>query len=269
MTVGWQLVPWLLAVLSGLALGSFANVLIHRVPRGLSILSPPSSCPGCGHRIRLRENIPLLSWLLLGGRCSACRSSISARYPLVELLVALLALSIAWRLPLDWGWIPWLLVACLLTALSLIDLDTMRLPNPLVIALAAVGLAAVAAASLLAGTGQSMSGVPDWPQALLGALTGGGILLFFALLGRLWLKRDSMGAGDIKLMTALGLLLGWEKMLLCIFLASLLATIYIGLRGGKARGLEFPFGPWLALATWISFLAGDWIIAAYLRLVLI
>ncbi len=260
----WLIFPYLLALVTGLALGSFANVLIYRVPRGLSLTSPPSSCPGCGHRIRPLENIPLLSWLLLKARCSACDTRIPFRYPLVELITGLLAISLAWKLPLDWGWIPWLLAACLLVALSLIDLDCMRLPNPLVLSLAIVGLLA----QLPGLAGFPLAGLPTLSGALQGAVVGAGTLGAFALLGKLWLKRDAMGMGDIKLMGALGLMLGWELILLDIVMAAVLATLYMALAGQK-RGVEFPFGPWLAISGWLCFLFGWKLIDWYLALIMI
>ena len=263
--IGWT--PWWLSLLLGLALGSLNNVLIHRVPKGQSLWHPPSSCPACHRRIRPWENIPVLSWLALRGRCAGCGWRIPARYPLVELGTALVALSVAAVIPLGWAWLAWIPAGSLLVALALIDLDCQRLPDPLTLAVGAcgvLGLALQAADLTQAGPG---SGLPEWREALWGLVAGGGTLWGFAWIGWLLFRRESMGAGDIKLMAALGLLLGWPRVLLAIFLAAL---------GGAAGGLllrrsrfqELPFGPWLALGAWVSFLWGRRLIAAYLAWVL-
>ena len=257
--------PWWLSLLAGLTLGSFANVLIHRVPQGLSLLRPASRCPACARPIRPWENIPLLSWLLLRGSCAGCKWPIPLRYPLVEVLSALLALSIAWRVPLGWAWLIWLPVAILLIALSFIDLDTQRLPNPLVLALGSAGLLGLVLT--YSGYCGPESALPLPSNALLGMLAGGGSLWAFAWIGWFLLKRESLGAGDVKLMSALGLLLGWQHTLLAIFLAALGGALW-GLSLRRGRHAELPFGPWLALGSWIAFLWGQPLIDAYLALVL-
>ncbi|MFA7330109.1 MAG: prepilin peptidase [Candidatus Delongbacteria bacterium] len=254
------LTPWWLALLLGLALGSFNNVLIHRVPQGRSLVRPGSSCPSCGRLIRPWENVPIVSWLGLRGRCAGCGWRIPLRYPLVELATALTALSVAWRVPLGWSWLVWLPALALLVALAVIDLDCRRLPNPLTAALGALGgLGLLLSASGLAGAESRLPAVTD---ALLGVLAGGGLLWGFAWLGWLLFKREGMGAGDVKLMAALGLLLGWQSTLLAIFLASLGGSI-----GGlllRRRGVELAFGPWLALGSWLALLQGPEWIRAYL-----
>lgn len=261
--IAWT--PWWLALLLGLALGSLGNVLIHRVPRGLSPWSPPSSCPDCGRRIRPWENVPVLSWLWLRGRCAGCGWRIPPRYPLVELGTAATALSVAWAVPLGWSWLAWLPAGALLLALAVIDLDTRTLPNPLTLALAACGAAGlVLRAAGLAGPESRLPGVLE---GLLGALAGGGSLWAFAWIGWWLFKREGMGAGDVKLMAAAGLLLGWPRTLLAIFLAAAGGAAG-GLLSGRGRQQELPFGPWLAAGAWVSFLFGDALIRAYLDWVL-
>ena len=254
--------PWWLALLLGLALGSLDNVVIHRLPRGESLVRPSSRCPSCGRAIRPWENVPLLSWLALRGRCAGCGWRIPLRYPLVEGVTALVALSVAWRVPLGWAWLVWIPVGALLVALAAIDLDCRRLPNPLTATLAALGVAGLAlTASGLAGADSRLPGHLD---SLLGALAGGGLLWGFAWLGWLLFKREGMGAGDVKLMAALGLLLGWQNVLLAIFLASLGGSV-AGLALRRRQGAELAFGPWLALGSWLAFLQGPEWIRAYLQ----
>lgn len=261
--IAWT--PWWLALLSGLALGSFNNVLIHRLPRGLSLVRPGSSCPACQRPIRPWENVPLLSWLGLRGRCAGCGWTIPLRYPVVELLTALTALSVAARVPLGWAWLVWIPALSLLVALTVIDLDCRRLPNTLTAALGLVGLLGVGLG--LAGVAGPADRLPDALGSLLGVLAGGGVLWAFAWLGWLLFKREGMGAGDIKLMSAMGLLLGWQGSLLAIFLASLGGSV-AGLVQRRRRGAELAFGPWLALASWLVFLQGPEWIQLYLDWVL-
>lgn len=262
------LTPWILATLFGLALGSFANVLVHRVPLRMSLLSPPSSCPACGRRIRPWENLPLLSWLLLRARCAGCRAPISARYPAIEALVAGLALLVQQQFGLDWSWLVLLPALCLLVALAFIDWDTSLLPDRLTLPLGTIGLLALAAQALLPRLGLRMLvGVPGPLDGLLGALAGGGTLYLIAWIGWWILKREAMGAGDIKLMAAFGLLLGWSGTLLALFLGALAGSLHgVATRTGRLQ--ERPFGPWLALGCAISLFWGDRIIDAYLQWVL-
>ncbi len=253
--------PWWLALLAGLALGSLDNVLIHRLPRGESLWRPASRCPACGRAIKPWENIPLLSWLVLRAQCAGCGWRIPLRYPLVEAAVAVVALSVAWRVPLGWAWLVWIPAGALLVAMAVIDLDCRRLPNPLTAALALLGVAGLALT--LAGLATPDSRLPLPLDALLGALAGGGLLWGFAWLGWLLFKREGMGAGDVKLMAALGLLLGWQSVLLAIFLASLGGSV-AGLALRRRHGAELAFGPWLALGAWLAFLRGPEWIRAYL-----
>ncbi len=255
--------PHILALLLGLALGSFANVLIARVPEGRSILRPPSSCPKCEARIRPWDNIPVLSWLLLGRKCRDCRTLISARYPLVELLVAALfvALSLAW--PLQPAFFHFLAPALLLPVLSLIDLDCFRLPNPLTGALFVCGLATTLVIHFLA---PGSDGVLHPLAALLGAFAGFFSLWLIRQLSRLFLGgRSGLGLGDVKLMAGVGLYLGWDRTLLAILLAcgiGLLAAIPLR---GRSEAKEIPFGPWLAIGSALSLVVGEGMIAWYVQ----
>ena len=219
--------PWvfeLLALVIGLAVGSFANVCIHRIPRGESVVKPPSRCPACGVVIRVFDNVPVLSWLWLGRRCRSCRTAISVRYPLVEAANGVLYLGLA----VVGGPSIWTLVAMPFTTtllvLALIDLDVQLLPNVITLPGIALGIAA----SLLLGRGP----FPAWPvgpaEAVLSA-TGGYLTLL--LVSHAYEKvqgEPGLGQGDWKMAAFLGAFLGWEKMLLVVFLASLGGTAVAG-----------------------------------------
>jgi len=278
--------PWALALL-GLVIGSFLNVVIHRMPimlerqwwadvaaqladrdsfrrvfaaeapaglmqggaalaktldalKPLSLMRPASRCPSCGHRIRWHENIPLLSWLALRGRCSACGTHISARYPLVELATAALFGLLGWRLGAHGPTLLWCAVAAVLLALALIDWDTTVLPDALTLPLLWAGLGC-AALGLMPGL--SLSG------AVSGAVVGYGSLWSVYWLFKLTTGKEGMGYGDFKLLAALGAWMGWEAVLPIVLFASVLGAV-IGLAmkatGSLREGRFVPFGPFLA-----------------------
>ena len=240
--------------LLGLAIGSFLNVVVWRVPRGDSVVSPPSACPACGRPVRPRDNVPVLSWVLLRGRCRDCGEPISRRYPLVEAGTAMLfALAVWWSGP-DWSTPAYLLLASVAVALTLIDLDVHRLPDAIVLP------AYPAAAVLLVLASWSPGGTSDWP-ALVRALLGGAamFLVYFVLL---LIYPRGMGLGDVKLAGLIGLFLGWAgwpALIVGWFAAFLLGGIYsIGLlaTGRAARGSGIPFGPWMLLGAAVGLVAG-------------
>lgn len=269
-----------LATLLGLLVGSFLNVLVYRLPIMLEqqwqreaqevlglpttaqerfdLWLPASRCPHCGHRIRAWENIPLISYLALRGRCSACKTRISLRYPLVEVASALLSLVVAWHfgvsleavlaLPLTW---------CLL-ALSLIDARHQLLPDVLVLPMLWLGLI-VNAFGLYA----PLAG------ALWGAVIGYLSLWTVYWLFKLATGKEGMGYGDFKLMALIGAWGGWQVLPLTLLLSSLVGAL-VGLCLLRLRrhalGTAMPFGPYLAIAGWIAVLWGDEIYASYLQL---
>ncbi len=205
----------LLAVgLLGALIGSFANVVVYRLPKGESVVFPGSRCPHCGHKIRPWENVPVLSWLFLRGRCSGCRQGISARYPLVELLTALGFVALAWRWPLElYGFtlVPLLAVFALLVMLALIDLDHLILPDSLTLPAAAVALLG----AFLYAFG---SGLPTPSEALAGGAVGAGVLALVNRTGSLVLRRFGdtrerlwpVGMDQVNVAALGGALLGWQ-----------------------------------------------------------
>lgn len=248
----------LYAALAGLIVGSYLNVVVHRLPRGVSTVRPRSRCPSCGAGIGARDNLPVVSWLLLRGRCRHCGSIIGWRYPAVELATAALFVLCVERFGPSPEAAVAALLCCLLLALGLIDAEHYLLPDRLTLPGIVVGLA--------------VQPWIDWGgllPAAIGAALGGGLLL--ALWG-LWLlvrKEEGMGLGDVKMLAMVGAFLGWKGVLVTLFFASLvgsavgLALIAVGRGGMKSR---LPFGVFLALAAGIALFWGRPMIDAYLGL---
>lgn len=250
------------AAVVGLAVGSFLNVVVWRVPRHESVVSPPSACPRCGHRIRERDNIPVLSWLFLKGRCRDCGDPISRRYPLVEAGTGVLFALVTWRLGLSW-----LLPACLYLvavsmALALIDLDSHRLPNAIVLPSYVVVVVLLALASWNPGQ------TSDW-GAFARALIGGAVLygVYFTLMV---VYPAGMGFGDVKLAGVLGLYLGWfgwGALIIGGFAAFLLGGAFgvaLLLTHNADRKSGVPFGPWMILGAAAGLVAGRPVLEWYL-----
>lgn len=260
----------------GLIFGSFANVLIWRFPRGESVVSPGSHCPKCGNPIRPYDNVPVVSWLLLGARCRDCGTPIHWRYPVVEALSGVLWVAAGLR----FGPTPRAAVAIvlfyMLLVLAFIDLDTMRLPNKLVGTLAFVGLAAALASQF---TGLAFAPLTPLPvggllatpvgAALLGVLVGGGFVALLTWGYALVRGGSGFGMGDVKLIAVAGLFLG-PYVLIALLLSSAFAIAgsFALVRGGEGpvRSRRFPFGPFLACGIVTAALAGPAIAAWYLSL---
>jgi leader peptidase (prepilin peptidase)/N-methyltransferase len=247
--------------LLGLAIGSFLNVVIHRVPRNVSLVRPASRCPHCGAGIRARHNVPVLGWLLLSGRCADCRAPISARYPLVEAGTAVLFVLVAWR----FGWSAALPAYLYLTAvgiaLALIDLDTHRLPNRIVLPSYLVGGVLLAAASR------------DWATA--GRAVAGLAGLFALYFVIAWVRPNGMGFGDVKLAGLLGLYLGWlgwSSLLVGAFAGFAIGAL-VGLvllvAGRAGRRTEVAFGPFMLAGVLLALFAAAPVAAWYTTHVLI
>jgi leader peptidase (prepilin peptidase)/N-methyltransferase len=248
------------ALVLGTAVGSFLNVVIHRVPLGESIVRPRSRCPSCGQEIRWYDNLPVLSWLLLRGRCRDCRAPISARYPLVEILTGLLAVTLALRLGLTLQMLGAFYFAASLLALTYIDLDHQLLPDRITLPGIAVGIALAA----LAPAGERWVALGS---AVLGVIVGGGILWLVAWLYHLWSGREGMGGGDVKLLAMIGAFLGWQGVLLTLLLASFIGSavgVAIMIRRRADARLAIPFGPFLALGAIVALFWGDRIVHWYI-----
>lgn len=264
----------------GLVIGSFLNVVVYRVPARIP-LSRESRCPGCGAPVRPWQNVPVLSWLALRGRCASCDAPISPRYPLVEVATGLAFAFLAWTMAdavatgatatsgLDSQWavapvaVAYFYLAAISVALTLIDLDTHRLPNAIVLPSYIVLLALFTLACVLGG---------DW-AALLRAAVAAGVLYGFYLILRL-VRPGGMGGGDVKLAGVLGLALGWVgwgALLVGAFAAFLLGGVFgLALLAARRAGRKtaIPFGPWMIAGAWIGILIGeavaDWYVGFFL-----
>ncbi|PPK96000.1 leader peptidase (prepilin peptidase)/N-methyltransferase [Kineococcus xinjiangensis] len=248
------------AALVGLLIGSFLNVVIHRVPRGESVVRPASRCPGCGHAVRSRDNVPVVSWLLLRGRCRDCAAPISVRYPLVEFGTGLLFGAVAWLVGPSWALPAYLYLAAIAVALTMIDLDVQRLPDAIVKPSYVVAAVLLAAASAATG---------DW-GAMLRAGIGCAALL--ALYAPLWLF-GGMGRGDVKLAGVLGLYLGWwswEALVVGGFAAFVLGGavgVALMLLGRARRRTKVPFGPSMLAGALLALFAAAPVASWYLGVV--
>lgn len=263
----------------GCAIGSFLNVVIYRVPANLSLWWPPSRCPKCFHTLGATENIPVLGWLRLGGRCAHCRTPISARYPIIEAITGAIFLTVfylngeTWSIALvsQWVMLAWLL------SLAMIDLDTMTLPNPLTQWGVAMGVGFNGAiawqASIVNGSTEfadhlSASGGAVF-ASVLGAMVGLWGLEALRLLGSIAFGKEAMGAGDSKFMAGIGAWLGWPLVLLTVLVAcaigAVVGSVAIALQWLE-RSQPIPFGPFLAIGAAIALLWGQAMIDAYLGL---
>lgn len=241
------------AVVLGLCLGSFLNVCIHRLPRDLSLISPGSRCPSCGRPIAFYDNIPLLSWLLLRGRCRRCRAPISLRYPAVEGVTGALTALMAWRWEGTGLWVPAAAVAAgALLAIALIDWETFLIPDLLSLGLLGLGLAAAPVNPFFAGTLAAR-----FAAAAVGAAAGFLFTWVTAEIGDRVFKRESLGGGDIKLLAAVGALSGWNGAFACLMIASFVGGAWgmAQIARGRLKRMEpMPFGPFLSLGALIVLL---------------
>ncbi|GAA4354076.1 prepilin peptidase [Angustibacter luteus] len=242
----------------GLAIGSFLNVVIWRVPRGESVVSPPSHCPRCDHPIRQRDNIPVLSWLLLRGRCRDCSNPISPRYPLVELATAVLFAVVALRFGADWQLPAYLYLAAITVALTMIDIDVRRLPDAIVLPSYAVALVLLLLPAVLDNR---------WDDLLRAVLGGAALFAGYFLL--IFIKPGAMGFGDVKLAGVLGIYLGWLSwgvLLLGAFAGFLLGGVYgivLMLAGRAGRKSKIPYGPFMLAGAMVAVLVGERLVEAY------
>jgi len=249
--------PMLAAVvgaLFGAVIGSFLNVCIVRLPAEQSVVSPPSRCPRCGKPVEWRDNIPVLSWLLLRGKCRGCREPISILYPIIELATALLWAGMAWHYGLSLDALRGALFGTLLLGIALTDAREYIIPNEFTYGGLAIGLILSAA-----------SGLDSVVAALIGAVVGFAILWLVGVAGRWAFKEEAMGGGDIKMMAMVGTFVGWQGVLLTIFLGALAGTaIFLPLTLIGRKKLV-PFGVFLAIGAAVTYVIGPSIIEWYRR----
>jgi leader peptidase (prepilin peptidase)/N-methyltransferase len=275
------------ALLVGLLVGSFLNVVVHRVPLmmerawkrecleldgktapvepAFNLLKPRSACPGCKAPITALQNIPVVSYLVLRGKCARCKRPIGARYPLVELLTGLLSALIGWKYGATWCTVAAIVLTWFLIALAFIDIDTQLLPDSMTLPLLWLGL--LVALALPAATGARLP--VDLRSAVIGAIAGYLSLWLIYQLFRLLTGKEGMGFGDFKLLAALGAWLGWQMLLpLVIGAAGVGAVVGIAaiLLGQRAKGVPMAFGPYLAASGWLMLYAGPELVGSYLSL---
>lgn len=250
----------LLVFIGGLTVGSFLNVCIHRVPLGLSLLWPGSSCPHCRQRIPAYHNIPVLSFLILRGRCAYCGRNISVQYPLIEVLTGLMSLLLYLRFGQVMELPFYLVFSWFLIMIAVVDLKTQLIHNKVLLTMAV-------AAVLLNYVFQ----VIPWPDAVLGALTGGSVMFLFAWAGKIVFRKEAMGMGDVKFAAVAGLFLGWKVILIALYLGfvlALLAVIVMKLMQKLNRDTRIPLGPFLAGGLMLFVLFGDYLTQLYIALIL-
>ena len=240
----------------GLCIGSFLNVCIYRIPIGASIVRPPSACPGCNTYIKWYDNIPLISYVVLRGRCRVCKTTISLRYPMVELLTGLCAVAAVMRFGFTWPALIYFIFIAALLVITFIDIDHRIIPD--VISLPGIPLGFAASFALPMVT---------WTDSLIGILAGGGTLFAVAYGYQLLTGREGMGGGDIKLLAMIGAFIGWQGVLFTIMASSLIGTlvgVLLMMRAGKGMKLAIPFGPFLAIGAILYLFFGPEIIHWYL-----
>jgi len=273
----------------GLLVGSFLNVVIYRLPKMMerdwqeqcrefltndgdiatlpssdtkpepfNLMVPVSRCPHCGHKIKPWENIPVISYVFLRGKCSSCAAGISIRYPIIELVTGLLSVAVIYYVGINWSGLAALVFTWSLIALTMIDVDTYLLPDDITLPLLWLGLIA-----------NSFGAFTDLPSALWGAVAGYLALWCVYKLFKLLTGKEGMGYGDFKLLAALGAWMGWQMLPQIILLSSLVGAV-IGISmiviRGRDKNIPIPFGPYLAIAGWIAFIWGDTINQTYLKL---
>ncbi len=275
-------IGYIFVFIIGAVIGSFLNVVIHRVPNEESIVFPGSACPKCGNAIAGYDNIPIVSWLLLRGKCRNCKVPISIRYPAVELLTALSFVLVFWKFGLDVLLPVGLIFVAVTIALMFIDAEHMILPNVitypffvfafLVRIIYPIAFGTVFS-DMVIGPMASMSGYPEWVVslvgAILGALAGGGSLW---LIGEVWMRArgvEAMGLGDVKMMLGFGALLGWRLALFSIFIAAFAGAVIgiavIAKQKDKDFQSQIPFGIFLGVGSVIALLFGEQVIGWYMR----
>ncbi|MFH1077260.1 MAG: A24 family peptidase [Pseudomonadota bacterium] len=225
--------------LFGLIIGSFLNVCIYRIPKSISLITPRSTCPNCSQPICWYDNIPIVSYMILGGRCRYCGYTISIRYPAVELISGILAWGIFVRYGINWSGLILYVFSSALLVITFIDIDYRIIPDTITLPGIVIGFLA-----------SFKPGDVSWQESLFGILFGGGSLLAVALIYKAFTKKDGMGGGDIKLLAMIGSFLGWRAVAFTIFVSSVLGTAVggvVAIKTKKGRKTAIPFGPFLSI----------------------
>lgn len=246
------------AFILGAVIGSFLNVCIYRIPAGESIVSPPSKCPGCGTPIKIYDNIPIISYIILLGKCRKCRRKISLRYPAIEFLTGLMSIMLMVYFGPSLSYLVYLMLVSALIVITFIDMDHKIIPDLISLPAIPIGFAC----SFL---------IPQltWIDSITGIIAGGGSLLLVAIVYEAITGGEGMGGGDIKLLAMLGAFLGWRGVLFTIMASSLAGSVIGGLFilfSGKGRKFQVPFGPFLAMGGVSYIFWGEFIILWYLGL---
>jgi len=277
------------AFVVALLIGSFLNVVVYRLPIMMErdiraeceeilaepatdmpegrfdLVAPRSRCPSCGQMITALQNIPLLSWIALGGKCAGCKAPISARYPVVEALTAILTAIVAWRFGFGWEGLAAIVLTWVLIAISIIDIDHQIIPDSMSLPLVWMGLAL----SLFHPLSGSSVLFVDPKTAIVGALAGYLSLWSVYHVFRLVTGKEGMGYGDFKLLAALGAWLGWQVLPLIVVLSALVGAVTgvaMMVAAKHDRNVPIPFGPFLATAGWVAMLYGQEIVDSYLNI---
>ena len=242
---------FVILTLLGVCVGSFLNVLIYRIPREEEFVKTPSHCMSCGHSLSWYENIPVVSWLLQGGKCRACGVKLSVQYPVVEALNGAMWLLTALLYRGQWVTVGlYCVLFSMLLTLSVIDWRTFTIPNGINLVIFVLGVIRL------------VTDLGNWSNYVIGMCSVGLVFLLLHLLT----GGNGLGMGDVKLVAAAGLLLGWSSMLLAVLIGSLSGAIIHSVRMRRGAGKKLAFGPYLAAGIWIAALGGEQIVAAYFGL---
>jgi len=254
-----DLILYIIVFIFGSIVGSFLNVCIYRIPRGESIIAPSSHCPSCNTPIKIWDNIPIISYMLLYGKCRSCKTRIPFRYPLVEAMNGFFYIALLWRFGIGWHTLFYFSLVSALLVITFIDLDFQIIPDSITLPGILIGLIT---GSLILPDPFSRWSLLGYKASVFGTLTG---FVFFYIVALL--SRGGMGGGDIKMMAMVGALMGWKSVLLITFLGSLFGSVWgisLMVFKGKGRKTKIPFGPFLAAGTIITLFSGQEILYWYL-----
>jgi leader peptidase (prepilin peptidase)/N-methyltransferase len=253
-------INYFIVFIFGAVIGSFLNVCIYRIPRNISLVVPSSRCVSCNLSIKPWDNIPILSYVFLGGKCRNCKEKISIRYPIVEALNAFFYIFVSWRYGLGWDFIIFCMICSSLIVIAFIDIDFQIIPDRITLVGIPIGL--IAGSFILHDPFMRMSQL-GYVASIIGFFTGGGLFYLIAVL-----SKGGMGGGDIKMMAMIGAFMGWKSVLLTTFLGSLTGSflgIFLILFKGKGRKAKIPFGPFLAFGAIITIFYGQELLDWYLH----